>query len=150
MSPAGPRGHTRMTTATHVPGPAHVPDLARTLVAEPHVAHLATLLPDGSPHSVPVWVAWEGERLAFLTGPRSRKARNVDHDPRVAVSVTHAERPWEMAMLRGRVVEVLVGATAWVVVDRMSCAYTGAPYSRDEDRVVFLAEVEHATAMSFG
>ena len=149
MSSTASPGRTRMTTATHVPGPAHLPELARTLVAEPHVAHLATLLPDGSPHSVPVWVAWEGERLAFLTGPRSRKARNVDHDPRVAVSVTHAERPWEMATLRGRVVQVLVGATGWVVVDRMSCAYTGQPYPRDEERVVFLVDVERATATSF-
>ncbi len=139
-----------MTTTANSPGPTHVPDLARTLVAGPHVAHLATSLPDGSPHSVPLWVAWEGDQLAFLTGPRSRKARNVDHDPRVAVSVAHPERPWEMAMLRGRVTEVLVGASAWVVVDRMSCAYTGGPYPRGEDRVVFLVDVEHATAESFG
>jgi len=129
--------------------PDHLPDLARTLVAEPHVAHLATLLPDGSPHSVPLWVAWEGDLLAFLTGPRSQKARNVDRDPRVAISVTHTERPWEMAMLRGRVDRVLLGDTGWAVVDRISRVYTGADYPRGEDRIAFLVEVEHATAQSF-
>lgn len=132
------------------PGPDHLPELARTLVAEPHVAHLATLLPDGSPHSVPLWVAWEGDLLAFLTGPRSQKARNVDRDPRVAVSVTHTERPWEMAMLRGRAVRVLVGDTGWAVVDRIARGYTGADYPRGEERIAFLVEVEHAAAQSFG
>ncbi|MGF0117879.1 PPOX class F420-dependent oxidoreductase [Promicromonospora sp. Marseille-Q5078] len=143
-----------MTTAppgsASLPGPAHLPDLARTLVAEPHVAHLATLLPDGSPHSVPLWVAWEGDRLAFLTSLRSQKARNVDRDPRVAVSVSHTERPWEMAMLRGRVDRVLMGDTGWAVVDRIARVYTGADYPRGEERIAFLVEVERASAMSFG
>ncbi|MFB7800857.1 TIGR03618 family F420-dependent PPOX class oxidoreductase [Isoptericola sp. NPDC056134] len=133
-----------------LPGPAHLPETARRLVAEPHVAHLATLLADGSPHSVPLWVSWEGDLLAFLTGPRSQKARNVERDPRVAVSVTHTERPWEMAMLRGRVVRVLDGDSGWAVVDRIARAHTGADYPRGEERVAFLVEVEHATARSFG
>jgi PPOX class probable F420-dependent enzyme len=137
-----------MTSAPTL-GPDHLPELARTLVAEPHVAHLATLLADGSPHSVPLWVAWEGDRLAFLTGPRSQKARNVDRDPRVAISVAHTERPWEMAMLRGRVDRVLIGETGWAVVDRISRGYTGADYPRGEDRIAFLVDVEHATAQSF-
>ncbi len=34
------------------------------------IAHLATLLPDGAPHAVPVWIAAEGERIAIITGPR--------------------------------------------------------------------------------
>ncbi|GAB6939770.1 TIGR03618 family F420-dependent PPOX class oxidoreductase [Isoptericola variabilis] len=142
-----------MTTAPGpgpLPGPAHLPETARRLVAEPHVAHLATLLPDGSPHSVPLWVAWEGDRLAFLTGPRSQKARNVDRDPRVAVSVTHTERPWEMALLRGRVERVLLGDTGWAVVDRIARAYTGADYPRGEERIAYLVAVERATAQSFG
>ncbi|MFE7407850.1 TIGR03618 family F420-dependent PPOX class oxidoreductase [Isoptericola sp. NPDC057559] len=144
-----------MTTApaagpAPLPGPAHLPDLARTLVAEPHVAHLATLLPDGSPHSVPLWVGWEGDRLAFLTGPRSQKGRNVDRDPRVAVSVTHTERPWEMAMLRGHVVRVLLGDAGWAAVDRLARAYTGADYPRGEERIVYLVDVDRATAQSFG
>ncbi|MFE5307612.1 TIGR03618 family F420-dependent PPOX class oxidoreductase [Isoptericola sp. NPDC056605] len=144
-----------MTTAPEprldpMPGPAHLPEIARRLVAEPHVAHLATLLADGSPHSVPLWVAWEGDHLAFLTGPRSQKARNVGRDPRVAVSVTHTERPWEMAMLRGRVVQVLDGDRGWAVVDRIARVHTGADYPRGEERVAFLVDVEHAAAQSFG
>lgn len=105
-------------SAGFVPGPAHVPEVARTLVAGPHVAHLATVLPDGGPHVVPLWVGWEGDRLAFLTGPGSRKARNLARDPRVAVSVTETGNPYVMATLRGRVVEVLDDDAGWAVVDR--------------------------------
>ena len=39
----------------------------------PNYAHLATLMPDGAPHSVPVWIAIEGDNLAILTGPGSRR-----------------------------------------------------------------------------
>ncbi|GAA1988004.1 PPOX class F420-dependent oxidoreductase [Isoptericola halotolerans] len=139
------------TTApqTPLPGPDHLPELARSLVADPHLAHLATLLPDGAPHVVPLWTAWEDDHLAFLTGPTSRKARNVRRDPRVTVSVAHSERPWQMAMLRGRVVDVVDGAAGWEVVDRISRSYTGSDYPRDEERVVFLVTVDRATATSF-
>ena len=132
------------------PGPAHVPETARALVAGPHVAHLATVLPDGGPHVVPVWVAWEGDRLAFLTGPGSRKARNLARDPRVAVSVTETGNPYVMATLRGQVVDVLDGAEGWAVVDRLSVLYTGGPYPRGEERRAYLVEISHATAPSFG
>jgi len=141
-----------MTTDTPapVPGPAHVPEAARALVAGPHVAHLATVLPDGGPHVVPLWVGWEGGRLAFLTGPGSRKARNLARDPRVAVSVTKTGNPYVMATLRGRVVDVLDGEAGWAVVDRLSVLYTGGPYPRGEERHAYLVEVDRATASSFG
>ena len=60
----------------------------RRLLERPNYAHLATLLPDGAPHSVPVWIDVEGpDQVVILTGPGSRKARNVAQDPRVAISI---------------------------------------------------------------
>ena len=53
----------------------------RHLLDRPNYAHVATLLPDGAPHSVLVWIAVEGDNLAILTGPGSRKARNIERDP---------------------------------------------------------------------
>ena len=47
-------------------------------------AHLATVLPDGAPHSVPVWAGTDGDHVAILTGPGSRK-EIVD---RIAVKYT--------------------------------------------------------------
>jgi hypothetical protein len=55
-----------------------------------------------------------------------------------------------MAHIRGRVVEVLDGDEAWIVIDRLSGKYLGGPYPERVDRVVFLIEPEHAWAQTFG
>ena len=82
-----------------------LPDDVRALFDGPNYAHLATVLPSGAPHSVPVWTAARGEHVLFFTQPQSRKARNVERDPRVAFSITDHEHPYRMAQVRGRVVE---------------------------------------------
>jgi hypothetical protein len=88
-------------------------------------------------------VGIEGDHIAFLTGPGSRKARNIDQDDRVAISVVDHEQPFTMAAIRGRVAERIEGDRAWKIIDRISTTYTGGPYSRQSDRVVFLVEPEH-------
>ena len=92
----------------------------------------------------------EGDRVAFLTSPDSRKARNLERDPRVCVSITDAENPFAMAQVRGRVVERRDDDAAWEVIDRISRKYTGGPYPLRTDRVLFLVEPEHAWAQAFG
>jgi PPOX class probable F420-dependent enzyme len=125
-------------------------DAVRSLFDGPNYAHVATVLPSGGPHSVPVWIGLEGDRIAFLTSPSSRKARNLEHDPRVAISITDHEQPYAMAQVRGRVAERLEGDAAWAVIDRISHKYTGQPYPLRTDRVVFLVEPERARAQSYG
>jgi PPOX class probable F420-dependent enzyme len=125
-------------------------DDVRSLLDGTPIAHLATLLPDGSPHSVPVWVGLDDERVAFLTSPGSRKARNLDRDPRVSISLTEDGRPATMAQIRGRVVERVEGDAAWEIIDRISAKYLGGPYPLRENRVVFLVEPERAWAQAFG
>jgi PPOX class probable F420-dependent enzyme len=115
------------------------PDVRRHLDGT-SLAHLATVAPDGSPHSVPVWIGTHGDRIVFLTGPRSRKARNLRHDPRIALSLTPADDPFTPVVVRGRVVEWLEGDAAWEVVDEIAAKYIGAPYPRGEDRVVAVVE----------
>jgi PPOX class probable F420-dependent enzyme len=127
-----------------------LPDAVLTLLEGPNYAHVATVLPDGSPHSVPVWIGVEGSRIAFLTSPDSRKARNLARDPRVAISITDHEQPFAMAQIRGRVAERLEGDEAWTIIDRIAHKYLGQPYPLRTDRVVFLIEPEHARAQTFG
>jgi PPOX class probable F420-dependent enzyme len=126
-----------------------ISDDVRALIGGTNVAHIATLLPDGAPHVVPTWIGLEGDRIAFLTGPGSRKARNLEHDPRVSISITDRERPNVMAHVRGRVAERLDGDPAWEVIDRLANKYTGQPYPLRTDRVVFLVDPEHAIAQTF-
>ena len=120
------------------------PDVRRHLDGTP-VAHLATVLPDGAPHTVPLWVDTHGDQIVFLTGPRSRKARNLRRDPRVALSLTAADNPFEPVIIRGRVVRWLEGDAAWEIVDQIAKKYTGAPYTRGEERIVAVVEPERQT-----
>ena len=68
----------------------------RALLDRPNFAHLATLMPDGSPQSVPIWVGREGDRILICTGEGSLKAKNTRRDPCVALSIvdftTHIRR----------------------------------------------------------
>jgi PPOX class probable F420-dependent enzyme len=115
------------------------PDVRRVLDTTA-LAHLATVLPDGSPHSVPLWVGTRGDHIVFLTGPDSRKARNLRRDPRVALSLVAADNPFEPIIVRGRVVEWLSGDAAWEIVDELSNKYIGRPYPREQERIVALVE----------
>ncbi|MEV5715778.1 PPOX class F420-dependent oxidoreductase [Amycolatopsis mediterranei] len=114
----------------------------RRILATTAIGHLATTLPDGAPHSVPVWVGAEGDRIAILTAPDTRKARNLRRDPRVALSLTQPDNPFEPVIIRGRVAEWIEGDAAWEIVDRIAAKYIGRPYPREQQRVVALIEVE--------
>src|SRR5437868_3121020 len=67
-------------------------------------AHLATLLADGSPHSAPVWIGPEGDRLFIATDDNSVKGRNTQRDPRVAISLVDLDDPYSEAQIRGHVI----------------------------------------------
>jgi PPOX class probable F420-dependent enzyme len=77
----------------------------RALIDGANFAHLATLMPDGSPQSVPVWVGREGDRILICTGEGSLKAKNTRRDSRVSLSIVDFHDPYREAQLRGRVIE---------------------------------------------
>jgi PPOX class probable F420-dependent enzyme len=118
----------------------------RELFEGANFGHLATSMPDGSPHSVAVWVGVEDGRVVFFTQTTSQKARNLARDPRAAVSVTDHDRPYRTARVRGRVVATREGDEALDVIDRLSLKYTGQPfpmrsgvvYEIDPERVSFM------------
>ena len=122
-------------------------DDVRELFAGPNYAHLATLLPDGSPHSVAIWAGVEGDRIAFFTQTKSRKARNLALDSRVAVSVTDHENPYRSAWLRGRVTATVEGDEALAIIDRLSRKYTDADFPM-RSGIVFLIEPERSGAVA--
>ena len=118
-----------------------LPDEVRELFEGPNFCHLATVLPSGAPHSVPVWTGIEDGRIAFFTQPQSCKARNLARDPRVAISITDHEHPYRMAQIRGRVVETLEGDPALEAIDRLAVKYTGQPFPM-RSGVLYLVEPE--------
>ncbi|MDT7802930.1 MAG: hypothetical protein QOI78_6363 [Actinomycetota bacterium] len=117
-------------------------DDVREILAGTPIAHLASVLPDGGPHAVPLWIGTHGDHIAVFTGPDSRKARNLRHDPRVAISLTPDGNPFQPVIIRGKVVEWVDGDAGWAIIDRISEKYTGGPYPREQDRHVALIEPE--------
>lgn len=69
-------------------------------------AHLATLMPDGSPQVTPVWVDFEGDRIVVNSAEGRVKPRNVRNDQRVALSATDPDNPYEAVIVRGHVDEI--------------------------------------------
>jgi len=108
-------------------------------------AHLATLMPDGSPQSVPVWVGRDGDRLIICTGEGSLKARNTRRDPRVSLSLVNQNNPYEEAQLRGRVVERRADPEL-TIMDPISIKYTGKPFPfrKPEGRIALYIDLDKA------
>jgi PPOX class probable F420-dependent enzyme len=89
---------TRMT--------GRLPRQAKSIIEKKTFAHLATLMPDGSPQVTPVWVDYEGDDVVVNTAEGRAKPRNMRNDPRVALSATDPDNPYEAVIIRGRVVEM--------------------------------------------
>jgi PPOX class probable F420-dependent enzyme len=121
-------------------------DDVKTLIRGAHFAHLATLMPDGSPQTAPVWVDLEGDRILIGTGESSLKAKNTRRDGRVALSMVAFDNPYVEAQLRGRVAERWKDAD-FKIMDRISRKYIGKEFpmrQNAEQRVVLVIEIERA------
>jgi PPOX class probable F420-dependent enzyme len=101
------------------------PEVIRLLDGR-NFAHFATIMPDGSPHSVPVWIGREGDRLFVTTDENSVKGRNTQHNPRVAISLIDLNDPYTEAQIRGRVVERRPDSD-FKYIDAVSEKYVGRP-----------------------
>ncbi len=64
-----------------------IPAEIRKLIESGGLAHLVTLNPDGSPQVTLVWIGLDGDEVVAAHLPRNRKVRNIERDPRVAISL---------------------------------------------------------------
>jgi hypothetical protein len=53
------------------------------LFEKPSLSHVATLMPDGSPHVSPVWVDYDGQYILMNTAKGRRKEKNMRERPQV-------------------------------------------------------------------
>jgi PPOX class probable F420-dependent enzyme len=76
------------------------------LFEKPSLSHLATLMPDGSPHISPVWVDYDGHYILINTAIGRRKEMNMRERPQVALDIVDPENPFRFLSIKGRVVEI--------------------------------------------
>ena len=114
----------------------------------PNPAVVATLRPDGSPHTVPTWYDWEDGR-ALLNMEDSRvRLGFMRRDPRVALTVLGSgEDGWySHVSLLGRIVSI-EDDDSLADIDRLALRYTRKPFrTRDADRVSAWLEPERQAA----
>src|SRR3712207_1052726 len=67
-------------------------------LAEARNYWVATVRPDGRPHTTPVWGLWVDGTFYFGVAPSTRKWRNLAQNPNVAV---HLESSEEVVILEG-------------------------------------------------
>ena len=97
---------------------------AKALVARPVIATVATVAADGSPQVTPVWIETDGDDLVFNTARGRVKERNLERDPRVAVTVIDPDDSYNVLVAVGRVVSMETeGADAHI--DKLAKKYLG-------------------------
>ena len=119
-----------------LPLPPEVDEFLR----RPNPAVVASLRPDGSPHTVATWYFWDGERALLNMDETRLRLRFMRRDPRVALTVLDDGSWYRHVSLLGRVVE-LVEDDGLRDIDSLARHYTGEPF-RDRESRRFSAWVE--------
>ncbi|MDQ1574672.1 MAG: hypothetical protein QOH44_2231 [Actinomycetota bacterium] len=113
------------------------------LLRAPSTCYLATTMPDGSPQVTQTWVDTDGEHVIINTVQGYQKVRNIERDPRVALTVSDAEHPTRYLQVRGSVISMTTEGGAQHI-DKLSQKYTGKPYpwygGREQVRVILTIE----------
>jgi PPOX class probable F420-dependent enzyme len=120
-----------------------LPEEVKQLIDRPNFVHLATLMPDGSPHAAPVWMGREGDHIVICTSESSVKGKNTKRDDRVALSIVDFDNPYEEAQIRGRVIERRPDPD-FKILDAISQKYIGKPFPLRSERnqVAMIVEAE--------
>jgi PPOX class probable F420-dependent enzyme len=113
---------------------------------------VVTLRKDGSPHSTPVWVDTDGEKVIFNTAVGRAKERHIRRDPRVAITVLPAEDQQAGYVTVYGTAEIS-DEGAFDEIDRLAQKYIGQekyPYLQPgEQRVNVLITPERIDAQGF-
>ncbi len=108
------------------------------LLRKPVMAHVATVMPDGTPQSTPVWIDTDGTDVLFNTAKGRVKHRNLLQNPAVALSFVDDENPYRMIEIRG--VAEIAEEGADEHIDAMAKKYLGQdsyPFRQPgEERVI--------------
>jgi PPOX class probable F420-dependent enzyme len=104
-------------------------------LARPNPAIVATLRPDGSPHTVPTWYDWEDGRVLLNMDSSRLRLRFLRRDPRAALTVIEDGNWYRHVSLIGRVVSIQDDADL-ADIDRLARRYTGSEFRRRESNRV--------------
>jgi PPOX class probable F420-dependent enzyme len=128
---------------------ATIPESHLDLFRKKAYAHLATIMPDGSPQVTPVWVDYDGAHVLVNSSRGRQKDLNMTRRPKVALNIQDPDDPYRYLLVRGSVVEITTEG-ALEHIDRLALKYRGTPKYKNlkpgEVRVIYKIRPEHVTA----
>lgn len=132
---------------------AEIPDVYMDLLLEKKAfAHLATVMPDGSPQNTPVWFDFVDGKIRVNSALGRTKTRNMKPGAKVALSIMDPDDSDRYVQLRGTVTNVRQDDVAAEHIDRLAFKYMGLdknPYAKAGDvRVMFEITVFSVQGMS--
>jgi PPOX class probable F420-dependent enzyme len=106
------------------PAAGPIPAEFLDLFEKPSIAHLSTLMPDGTPQVTPVWVDYDGRHVLVNSAAGRRKDLNMTARKAVALEIADPADPNRYVAVRGTVVDISEdGADAHL--DRLARRYLG-------------------------
>ena len=115
------------------------------LLKSTNLAAVTTLRRDGSPHTTPTWVDWDGEHVLVNTARGRAKVRHVERNPEVGVLVIDRDDPYSWVSVSGPAELVDEGAVEHI--HSLSHRYNGKDYPlpEGEQRVIVRITPERVT-----
>jgi len=120
----------------------------RELAKGPNYAAFTTLTRSGQPMTHVMWVDCDEEHVLINTETHRAKFKNIQNDPRVAVTIIDRDNPYRYAEVRGIVTEAVTGDEARQHIDELSEKYEGHPYANpiQSERVILRIKPERQRA----
>jgi PPOX class probable F420-dependent enzyme len=130
-----------------------IPPIYMDLLLEKRpLAHLATVMPDGSPQNTPVWFDYVDGKIRVNSALGRTKVRNMKLGAKVALSISDPSNPDRYVQLRGTVTRVRQDEVAAEHIDQLAYKYMGLdknPYANPADvSVMFEISVFSVQGMS--
>ncbi len=126
---------------------ATIPERYRYLVEQPIIAHLATIRPDGTVQSNPMWFQVVDDEVRFTHTSKRQKLKNLLGNPTMSLSIVDPEQPFLYAEIRGHLAGVVddpTGAFYVALQNRYGNPSTQAPPD-SPDRIILRMAIEHVT-----
>ena len=109
----------------------------------PWMARLACIRPDGSPHVIPVWYDWDGEKIQVVSWKGSQWPEYVLGNSKVSLTIDEPWLPFRRVVVRGSAIPLSTDTETHLIkkiLNRLISRYSAAGYSEemvDQVRFVF-------------
>jgi PPOX class probable F420-dependent enzyme len=127
-----------------------VPEQFKDLFSKVAFAHLATVMPDGSPQVTPVWFDYDGGHIRVNSAKGRVKDKNMRRNKKVALSIQDPDNAYRYLAVQGEI-DAITEEGADSHIDQLAKKYLGKdkyPFrGPGEVRVIYKIRPEKVSTM---